>query len=114
MPPGGGAPRPDVDTSFLREFFPPTAPADGDALNAWLASGTADPHHHRRFVFCVTLHQRGVDALSIEDATGGYCGARPGTQEAKTLERVNKARALPRGYASRAPTLRIEAVYEHP
>ena len=110
----GGAPegRVDVDTTFLREFLPPDAPADGNALVAWLGAAAPLSDGARRFVFCVTVHQRGVDTMPIDEACAGYIGPLPGSMQAKAIDRAYKARPLPPGYAARAPTLRVEAVYE--
>jgi len=91
------APAVDADLTHLREFLPPQAPVEADALAKWLF----DPE--RRFAFCLVLHSRTSDA-AIDEATG------------LALSLVDKEELPPqersRLYGTRPPTVRIESIYE--
>jgi hypothetical protein len=81
-PPLAPLPDPDPVVSFLREFFPPSAPrTDLDAFAQWIM----DKEEGRTFAFCLLVHLRGFDAPEAaapvtagRAATGGGAGAGAG------------------------------------
>jgi hypothetical protein len=140
----------DADSTYVREFLPPHAPVDGQALHEWLfpaqaAGGGAGagaggkgkkhggagggaapalapiPRQGPRLMFCLTLHQRGVDVPTLQEASAGYLPSSSSSAAAASaadsaiaaaVSSSQSSSALRRGYGMRKPTVRLEAIYE--